>query len=240
MTNLTKLSLAASLVASLAACGDNTKVPDAGIHDGPTVDAGFPAAPTLGMQIDRMGRPAVNTALNSLLTTDAVLKKAKKDAYNQAATPAMWKTTVLNAAVPADTVLAEFAGQIGLFDVLDQGVVGITGAGCGNAVQYMGPPSATSYLGLASLLADDELYVDTAKLTCNFYLSLEVEVAASVPHSQCGGRTPLHDVIDTSYSLLAAGVGGFEVGSFAPKIGDGVAAHTDVSNDTFPFLGTPH
>jgi hypothetical protein len=91
------------------------------------------------------------------------------------------------------------------------------------------------------VLADDELYVDTTKLSCGFYLSLEVEVATSggIVHSQCGGRTLTHDVIDTSYSLLAAGLQGFD-NTLAPRMGDGVGPHTDVNNDVFPFLGAPH
>ncbi|MBL0215898.1 MAG: hypothetical protein IPQ07_18715 [Myxococcales bacterium] len=95
---------------------------------------------------------------------------------------------------------------------------------------------------LATVLSDDQLYVDTTKLTCNFYLSLEVEVATGggVAHTQCGGRTLAHDVIDTSYSLLAAGLGGFDAAnSFAPRIHDNAPVHTDIT-DTFPYLGAPH
>ena len=105
----------------------------------------------------------------------------------------------------------------------------------------MAGPAA--YGGLATVLADDELYVDTTKGSCNFYLSLEVEVATggSVPHTQCGGRTLTIDVIDVSYSLLAAGLNGFDAANgFDPRIKDGAVVHTDVSNDNFPFLGTPH
>ena len=53
-------------VAALAACGDNTKLPVDATHDS-SPDAycsNCPAVPTLGAQLDRMGRPAVNTALN--------------------------------------------------------------------------------------------------------------------------------------------------------------------------------
>ena len=54
------------------------------------------------------------------------------------------------------------------------------------------------------------------------------------------GRTLTMDVVDISYSLLAAGVSGFDATmSFKPKIGDGVDPHTDVNNDNFPFLGAP-
>ncbi len=47
--------------------------------------------------------------------------------------------------------------------------------------------------------------------------------------------------MDTSYTALAIGLNGFDtVMAFAPAFGDGVGAHADVSNSTFPFLGAPH
>jgi hypothetical protein len=242
MKNLT-IILALS-AAGLVACGDNTKKPDAAVHpDAPNIDApiAFPAAPTLGAPIDRMGRPAINTALNAAVN-NAPLKDAKKDAYNHSIIPTGWATTVLDPAMTADTVKAEFQTYLAVYDVLDKGTA-ISGAGCGNAALYAGPASATSYAGLATVLSDDELYVDTTKGTCNFYLSLEVEVATAggVPHTQCGGRTLTHDVADTTYSLAAAGTNGFDsANNFAPRVTDGASVHADVSNDTFPFLGAPH
>lgn len=248
MKNLTTLVL---LLAAVAACGDDKHAtpdaPDTTKKDA-AIDAppAFPAAPTLGTQIDRMGRPAINTALNAVLETDATKKMNKKDAYNHAVAPSSWKTTNLDSTVPTDVVLKEFATNIAIFDVIDKGVTGVpNGGGCGNTVGYMAPggadPNLTSYGFLATVLADDELYVDTTKGVCNFYLDLEVEAAASVPHQNCGGRTPVHDVVDFSYSVLGAGVAGFDASmNFAPRIGDGASAHTDVSTDTFPFLGAPH
>ncbi len=252
MKNLTLATITFGLL--VTACGDNKKGPEA--TDAPVDTVNIPAAPTLGMQIDRMGRPAVNTALNAV-ANDAVLATAKKDAYNHATTAASFATTELNPAgndvmppstVPGTganpkTVRGEFARNLALFDSLDQGsgLVGSNngpGGGCSNQALYS---ATTGYTTLATVLADDVLYVDTSKLTCNFYLSLEVEVATNkgVIHSQCGGRTLTHDVVDTSYSLLAAGLNGFNQ-SLAPLVGDGVDAHTDVNNDTFPFLGAPH
>jgi hypothetical protein len=247
MKNLTKLSFGLA-AAFLMSCGDDKAVPDApkpidAEIDAPPDVAPPPPAPALGMQIDRMARPAINTALNAVLDADP-LKTAKKDKYNQASNPTTWKTTQLDTAMtpPAGTVLAEFAKYIGFFDVLDQGLATVTPTnGCNNGARFMAPPSPTSYGELATILADDELYVDTTKGGCGFYLSLEVEVAAGVPHTQCGGRTLTMDVVDVSYSLLAAGTSGFDVGNgFAPKITDGAPAHTDVNNDNFPFLGAPH
>lgn len=235
---------------SLAAtsCGDN--LTREGTVDAPRVDApidapNFPEAPALGAQIERMGRPAVNTALNSAFITPAGEITAKKDAYNEATDPAMWPATLL---ATGRIVRDEFATNLGIIDVLDQGAFANTmgaGNGCGNAILYNGPggtatPMTTSYDFLGGFLALDMLFVDTGKMTCNNYLSVEFGVVTG-SHSQCGGRTPTHDVIDVSYSALAAGLQGFDLTDPAipPLVGDGVDPHADVDNDAFPFFGAP-
>lgn len=225
-----------------AACGDdNNPATDANPRDGNPDAPSYPDPPALGAQIERMGRPAINTALNATFFEMAANKPGMKDAYNQASDPAAWGTTELRAGVAA---VPEFARNLAVYDVLDKGAV--MNGGCGNQALYNGggggAPTAMSYFTLASVLADDQLYVDTSKTTCNNYLSLEVEVATGgvFAHTQCGGRTPSHDVIDVSYSVLAAGTAGFEIPSFNPKVGDGVAKHADVSDTEFPFLGPPH
>lgn len=255
MKNLTTISFGLA-AAFLISCGDDkTPAVDAKPADAPADSApdAFvpPAPPTLGAQIDRMGRPAVNTALNSVLDADP-LKTTKKENYNKASMPGSWLTTQLDPGVATNNVRAEFAKYIGIFDVIDQGNTNIPttpqvaqARGCGNSALYnpAANPPAIAYFGLATVLADDELYIDTAKGDCTFYLSLEVEVATSggVPHTKCGGRTLTMDVVDISYSLLAAGLNGFDAANgFDARIKDGAVAHTDVSNDNFPFLGAPH
>jgi len=193
------------LLVLLGACGDN----GGSGRDGAIDASDLPAAPALGTQIDRMGRPAINTALDGLLDP-AAAATAKKDAYNQAADAASWP---------------------------------VTPNGCGNDPLYAGPASATSYAMLAGVLADDQLFVDTSKGSCGSYLAIEAAISATgpSPHTQCGGRAPSHDVIDTSYSFLAAGAGGFDPqNGFAPRITDGVQVHPDVDDSSFPFLGSPH
>jgi len=242
MKNLHFLIALALGLSTAAACGDNLKLPDAGVRNDAAV---IPPAPTLGTVIDRMGRPAVNTALIALLDSDP-LKTAKKDAYNHASLdPTSWGATILdaNAAGGPRTILGEANFYLGVFDTLDQGgtITGTTaggGGGCGNGALFNNP-AGSFYLPLATVLSDDELYVDTTKTTCNNYLSVEFDAVAGT-HSQCGGRTPLNDVIDSSYSFLAAGAHGFTGATFTPLVGDGVVAHTDVSESSFPFLGTPH
>jgi hypothetical protein len=233
----------------LSSCGDNQATPDAPPRD-TSADAGFARPPALGAIIDRMGRPVINTALNALVLDSGAMIAMKKDAYNQAADPAMWGAAPLPG---GRSIAAEMAVNLAFIDVLDQGNPAIPGTGmnapgCRNQLLYNsnppggGTPAATSYQTLAGILADDMLYVDTSKTSCQAYLSLEVEAATggTVPHTQCGGRAPTHDVIDTSYSVLIAGLAGFTSPGFVPRISDGVAAHTDVSDTVFPYFGTPH
>jgi len=213
----------------------------------PAAAPNFPAAPTLGAQIDRLGRPAINAMLNATLRdTDAATIVAKKDAYNQASEPATWATTMLTT-TPARTVRDEIAINLGILDVLDQGAFPNTmgaGAGCGTSLFYNGgagtTPTATSYDALAGMLADDMLHVDTTKTACNVYLAVELGVITGAGNTTCGGRMPTTDVIDFSYSALAAGLAGFDIpAGFAPLVVDGVGPHADVSDAVFPFLGTP-
>jgi len=226
-----------------AACGDGRAHPD-GQDPGDADQPGEP--PQLGKQIDRMGRPAINTLLDGLrdMTDVATLKK---DAYNAVTDPAGWGMAPV---VSGRSIAAELAANLALLDVLDQGNGTIPGpVGCKNQILYNGNPrgggttGSTSYDTLAGLLADDMLYVDTTKSTCNMYLSIEIDVgtAGQIQHMHCGGRAPTHDVIDVSYSLLIAGLNGFTVQpGLIPLISDGVAVHADVSDATFPFFGAPH
>jgi len=235
MKTLNKL-LAVAL--TLAACGGDD---GGGGKDAPPDNGNnFPPAPALGAQIDRIGRPAVNTALNAVFEPDAAKKAAQKDAYNHAAVADAWATTEV---ATGQTVVKEFSKHIAIFDMLDKGQANVDPNGCANGALYTPPASATSYDMLSGVLADDQLYVDTAKGNCEFYLSLEVEAATggALTHTACGGRTLTHDVVDTSYSLLTAGLHGFDAANnFNPRLGDGAGPHADVSLDTFPFLGAPH
>lgn len=235
--------LAAGMIA-FSGCGgqaDNTVHHDAGNLDG----APIPPPPVLGAQIDRMGRPLIGTALIGVFapTPD---QAAIRDAYNRASDPAAWATTTLSTNVTIET---EIEANLAVFDAWDIGM-SISGAGCGNALGYLGPPSGpgptSSYRVAGDLFADDELYVDTSHTSCPIYLALEFERATAgpnaEPHATCGGRMPSHDVVDMTYSMLAAGRNGFGFPSsnYAPKIPDGVAAHTDLKETVFPFLGQPH
>lgn len=204
------------------------------VAETPTDTPTTPPPPTLGTQIDRMGRPAINTALNHSFDTTKTTKDAAKDAYNQDKDPTNW--------VKPTVYVPEFMANLGVLDALD--------AKCGNQLSYKGTtPAADSYSPLAGLLADDRLWLKTDATTCSLTTSptlidstpggyLAVEGASSVPNNDCGGRTLSYDVMNISYSLLAAGAGGL-----APPTNqlDGVMAVPDRSKgSTFPYLAVPH
>jgi hypothetical protein len=224
MNKLTNL-LSVLALAALIGCGgnDNNKTPDAppGM-DAPKPDAppSNPPPPTLGPQIDRMGRPAINTALNHTFDVNATTKGAAKDAYNQDEGEGNWPTAYGS----------DFYASLGILDGLD--------GSCGNSVLYDAAGSGTAYATAAGLLAADELYVNTKNGTCEDYLGVELDYLGIAGASDCGGRTLTEDVVDVSYSALAAGLSGFSQ-QLSPLIGDGVSAHTDITT-TFPYLGPPH
>lgn len=225
----------------VAACGgDSTTGADGAIdHDGGFADAASePAPPVLGAQLDRAGRPLVRTLLIGAYAS-AANQATLRAAYDAAADASAWRTTTLPGNV---TIEHELAANLAVFDAFDRGqpTANIPTPGCGNGLLYGAPVTAASYLPAADLFADDQIYVDTSKATCNIYLELEVQAASggTISHLTCGGRSPSHDVVDVTYSVLAAGVAGLTP-QLAPRLRDGVSAHGDIK-DTFPFLGQPH
>lgn len=248
---MTKLHLLAIPTLALLACGDDKTKPDGPLHIDAKVGDGaeIPSPPGVGAQIDRMGRPTINTALNHTFDANQTTKDAAKDAYNQDASSGNWATTYG----------AEFQKQLALLDFIDSGLSCTNGTcttmaqhnGCGNQPLYNGmaagggSATATSYSTLAGVLADDELYVDTTKSQCAFYLAVEFGSPAltGMGNTTCGGRAPSYDVIDFSYSALMAGLNGFDpTMAFKPatQFQDGVPKHSDIDDATFPFLGAPH
>jgi hypothetical protein len=203
------------LALAVAACGDdggsgpdaNNQHPDANVPD-----AGPPAPPALGTQMDRIGRPAINTALNNTFNPDNTSKQAAKDAYNTAA-PADW-----------GSFAPTLAGGLGIIDGID--------TVCGNQLAYNAGGPNTYYAALAGVLADDEIYVNSASGTCSIYLGVEANALGIAPNNDCGGRVMSYDVIETSFSVLVAGTLG--------GIDDGIADEAVPADpDTFPFLAAP-
>jgi len=176
---------------------------------------GFPTPPTLGAQIDRFGRPAINTALDHTFDTDVTAKGAAKDAYNANTDPAAW----------AGAYSAEFEKNLAILDSLD--------TNCGNQIfADLNKTDPSRYGMLAGVLAGDRLWLDTSKTTCSIYLGVEGNATGKIPNMDCGGRTLDEDVIDESYSLLAIG---------APAgVEDGVKGNDVPNSATFPYLAAPH
>jgi len=215
MTTRTTLhALAAVLFATtlVAGCGDNDN--SNGVQD--------PAPPAvhLDRQIDRMGRAGVNTATTAPFFRESVESEqhahdAVLDAYNSASGPSQW----------VSLFSGEIAANIAILDSLD--------TVCGNQLLAGKDAVPGRYTALANVLADDQLYVNTASGTCQQYLGVEGN-AVGITNNDCGGRTPLYDTIDVTYSVLAIGkLTGVTDG--VPKDADGTASIT-----AFPFLDTPN
>jgi hypothetical protein len=163
--------------------------------------------------IDRMGRPAINTALIGFPEADEG-RNAKRNAYNATA-QADWATDWS----------PEIAANLAILDSLD--------TVCGNQPLFDAAPGG--YGLLAAILADDQLYVNTAAETYNgVYLGVEVNAGGVFANADMGGRTLSADVIATSYTALAAGLldGSIDDGVTV----DSLANHTEA----FPFIGPPH
>jgi len=177
--------------------------------------AANPPAPTLGATItDRMGRAAVNTALtNPFDTVTGSSPNAVKDLYNSVSDPTMWSSMFK----------AYIKSNLAIFDGLD--------GNCGN--QFIADASSPRYDTLAGVLVDDELYLNTASGTCSTYLGVEANAVMVIPNNDCGGRTPLENTIDETYSALAIGMTSGVTNGVTSKAG-GTANIT-----TFPFLGAP-
>lgn len=180
---------------------------------------GNPSAPNLGVQIDRMGRAAVNTALTDPFdTVQGQTPDAVKDQYNAASDPSTWATSFAS----------KIAVNLAILDGLDRN--------CGNQQPLTAsqPAGSNRYMPLANVLADDQLYVNANSGTCETYLAVEANATGLVPNSDCGGRTPLENTIDETYSLLAAGaLTGVTNG--ITRDNDGTASLTN-----FPFLASPN
>ena len=183
-------------------------------------DDSNPPPPRVGaVQIDRMGRAGVNTALTNPFFRESVASEESQherilDDYNAANDPSQW--------------VARFSSLIASNLAILDGLDGV----CGNQVLAGPAPVAGRYKALADILADDQLYVNTASGTCNQYLAVEAN-AIGILNPDCGGRTPLENTIDITYSVVAAGT--------LTGVTNGVTSDADgtASLTVFPFLDRP-
>jgi Domain of unknown function (DUF4331) len=183
-----------------------------------------PPVPGVGAQIDRLGRGTINVAVTDPFDITTMGQNATRDAYNADGDEAGW---VARWVPDLETMLAIYDGADGT---------------CGN--QLLADTSKTDksrYATLATVLADDRLYLDTSKTTCTTYLGVELD-AVGVANSDCGGRTPNEQVVHIMYTAATVGASGFKAdGTFA--VTDGVPADGDgttASLTAFPFLTAPN
>lgn len=179
--------------------------------EGGSGGGGNPAAPKAGALIDRMGRPAINTALNHTFDNNPEQKDQAKDKWNSDE-PDAWATHQ-----------AEVEKNLAILDGID--------TTCGT--QLLAGPNAEPgrYATLAGALVDDRLWLNTAATTCTAYLAVEANATGVQPNMDCGGRTLAYDVIDLSYSVLATGM--------LSGVTDGVDKPADVNGEMFPYLTLP-
>lgn len=174
----------------------------------------LPPRPATGAPIDRVGRPLTGNALLGPLDPGDATDQ-RKEQYNRAA-PADWPQFA-----------ADIQRTLGLYDGFDHA--------CGNQwlVDATAAP-AGRYRRLAQLLADDRLWIDSRAPACTRFLAVELDALASPPRptDDCGGRTPLQDVVDVYRSLLVLGA--------ISGVDDGIARDDREHSATeFPFLAAP-
>jgi hypothetical protein len=204
--------------------GDSSGGPmdSGGSSGGDASDGGgnVPTPPALGTQVDRMGRPAINTALNHTFDPNATTKGAAKDAYNADKNQAGWP----------GAYVGQFKANLAIYDGLD--------TTCGNQAGY-GALTNPDYTTLASVLANDVLWVNTANSTCKQYLGVEF-AALGVANSDCGGRTPSENVIDLTFNAVAGTLTPATLPDNPGPVTNGIKAPASPPSATFPYLATPH
>lgn len=165
-------------------------------------------------QLDRMGRPLTGNALLGTLATDKVSDKLKED-YNRA-TPAT-----------AARFVPEIEKTLGLYDGFD--------GKCGNQLLASKQVSgAGRYHELATLLADDRLWVNSASGVCTQLFAVELAQLTdqSALKNDCGGRTPTYSAANAYRSFLANGT--------STGTDDGLTRDAREHSATrFPFLAAP-
>jgi len=151
-----------------------------GSGSGGMQDSG-PPPPTLGRQVDRMGRPAINTALYHSFDANAATAGAAKDTYNADSLRPHWTS-----------YQPELEKSLAIFDAID--------GTCGNQASYN-----AGYSALSSYFVDDALWVNTESPACDTYLGVELNALAIQTNADCGGRTLTENAIDVTYNLLVSG-----------------------------------
>lgn len=209
--------LVALAALTLAACGSSSGT-DGGMNGDdmgePSLARGEDNPPSVGTQIDRNGRPGITTAAFATFTPDEN-RGARRAVHAAASDPSSWSDFT-----------DDIAATLAILDSLD--------TMCGNQLLAGDTPTAGRYDALAGVLADDRLWVNAASGTNdgNLYLGVEAQALGVLEDGGAGGRRPTDDVIERSYSVLAAGV--------LAGVDDAVPSDdSTLSDDAFPFLDDP-
>lgn len=172
------------------------------------------ATATRDRQLNREGRPMTGGALLITILPEDVSDRLKEQ--YAAATP----TT-------SAQFIPDLEKGLALYDAFD--------GKCGN--QLLADPAAapaTRYLALATLLADDRLWVNSASAVCTQLFAVELANLADrkALSDDCGGRTPNYNASNVWRSLLVDGT--------TVSVDDGVD-HDDHEHSAtvFPFLAAP-
>jgi hypothetical protein len=164
-------------------------------------------------QLDRAARPLTGNALLGTLASPEVSNQLKED-YN-ASTPST-----------SQKFVGEIEKWLGLYDGFD--------GQCGNQLLADSHTGSSRYLRLATLLADDRLWVNSASTVCTQLMAVELAnlTGRKSLKNDCGGRTPNYNAVNVYRSLLVDGTN--------VSVDDGVE-HDDHEHSAtaFPFLAAP-
>lgn len=175
----------------------------------------WPPVPLLGQPIERTARPLIKTALvGGPLASDAISNR-RKEAYNRVGRNNWMQFS------------QDIERTLGLYDGFD--------GRCGN--QWLAESNTAPnkrYRKLATLLADDRIWVNSASASCRQFLAVEFATLGTpgALAQDCGGRTPNYDASNIFRSLLIEGTtkGGV----------DGLVRDEKIHSTTdFPFLAAP-
>lgn len=211
-TFISALALGVTCVA-LGSCSDDGDTETATLRAEGALGKANPPRIPLGSRIDRAGRPAITAALISTFNPEG--RETVRDAYN--------RSGQLN-----QDFTETIEQSLGVLDGLDEV--------CGNQLLAdMAAEDEPRYRPLATVLLDDQLYLHSDRAgSPSIYLGLEAEfvIGSDAISGGGGGREPGYDVVERSYSVLAAGA--------LSGVDDGVEADDETHDgDVFPFLAEP-
>ena len=217
MSNFKIVAGLAAVLTVLAGCGSGSGF--SGLDPDPDQTPAFPDPPAVGAQIDRQGRAAITTALIQPLGPLVMgADNSRKDDYSVAGRDE-W-----------DQFLEEIRTAIAIYDGLDANCGSQILAGAGVEEADLDTPAR--YNALAGALTDDRLYLNADSGACSQYFAVELAATGLVPAvaGDCGGRTPLYDTIDVSYTALS--------NDLSIPVTDGIAMDDNPNHsiDLFPFL----